>query len=316
MRQITPALLMGYREWRLSQRAWGDREGMGAGKARTVSPRTVNREVGTLNNMLNKGVEWRRIGSNPIKDLAPLRHDALLKDRRALSADEVGQIFEASPAYLRPVWRMFMCTAIRRAELVNMRFDDIDFDRQTVTVRASTAKNHKAREIPLDDEMLAMLGELQQASRGRCPIEGASPKQTAQQAAAFSRDHVFVTRANTPLRNNLLTRFYALCKRAGIEDAQAGGSVDIHSLRVTCATLMLQHGANPKDVQSILGHSTLALTMKVYARATESGKRSAVNALPFASSSTPAHIVSVQKVPKRDPSIKDAVQTLSIAGVA
>lgn len=104
-----------------------------------------------------------------------------------------------------------------------------------------------------------------------------------------------MSRANTPLRNNLLTRFYAVCKRAGIDDAVPGGAVDIHSLRVTCATLMLQNGANPKDVQAILGHSTLTLTMKVYARATEHGKRSAVNALPFASTTAPAHIVSVQK---------------------
>ena len=232
--------------------------------------------------MLNKGVAWRRIGSNPLTDLKPLRHDAVRKDRRALTTDEVEAIFAATPAHLRPVLRMFMCTAIRRGELVNLRFDDIDFERQSVTVTAASAKNHKAREIPLDDAMLAMLVELREQAKDRQPVRGTTTSQTSRQAAQFSRDHVFVTKVNTPLRNNLLQRFYAICKRAGIEDAQPGGSIDLHSLRVTCATLMLQHGANPKDVQAILGHSTLALTMKVYARATERGKRSAISALPYA----------------------------------
>ena len=73
----------------------------------------------------------------------------------------------------------------------------------------------------------------------------------------------------TPLRNNLLARFYAVCRRAGIHDAEPGGSVDIHALRVTFTTLSLEHGAKPKAVQEILGHSTLAMTMSVYAKATD-----------------------------------------------
>ena len=78
-----------------------------------------------------------------------------------------------------------------------------------------------------------------------------------------------MSRANTPLENNLLTRFYAICKRAGIEGVNIGESVDLHSLRVTFTTLSLEHGANPKAVQAILGYSTLELMMSTYARATE-----------------------------------------------
>ena len=80
---------------------------------------------------------------------------------------------------------------------------------------------------------------------------------------------------------------------AGIVDAEPGGSVDIHALRVTFTTLSLEHGASPKAVQAILGHSTLAMTMGVYAKATESAKRSAITALPFAQSSGPAHVLTL-----------------------
>lgn len=276
VRQISQEVVFGYRAHRLE-----------AG----VTARTINREVGTIHNMFAKGVEWGRIGSNPLAGLKPLRHDSLAKNRRALTVEEVTALFDESPEYLKPVWRMFMVTGLRRGELVGLRFSDVDFERKTVTVRASAAKSHREREIPLDDTVLGLLRELRDAAKRRCPIEGSTPKMTAQQAAAFTTDHVFVTQANTPLRNNLLSRFYAICKRAGIAGAERNGSVDIHSLRVTFTTLTLEHGANPKAVQAILGHSTLALTMSVYAKATERSKRDAVGVLPFATITAPAHVI-------------------------
>ena len=49
--------------------------------------------------------------------------------------------------------------------------------------------------------------------------------------------------------------FAAACLRAGI------AGVTPHTLRHTCATLLLAHGVHPKAVQSILGHSQISLTM-------------------------------------------------------
>ena len=107
-----------------------------------------------------------------------------------------------------------------------------------------------------------------------------------------------MSKANTPLRNNLLKRFYAVCKRAGIEDGKSGGSVDIHALRVSFITLALEHGGNPKAIQMIVGHSSLEMTMNVYAQATDKSKREAVAALPFTKVSTPAHIIPMQDAHK------------------
>ena len=71
------------------------------------------------------------------------------------------------------------------------------------------------------------------------------------------------------MKNVLLPKFYRICRKAGIEDEWPDGSVDIHSLRVTYCTMTIGNGADPKSVQDILGHSTLALTMKTYAKATD-----------------------------------------------
>lgn len=296
VRQVTQAYVIGYREWRLtqtiSQHRGRDAKDVGL---KSVCPRTINREVATLRNMLNRGIAWGRIGSNPVAELKPLRHDSPRKQRRALTAEEVEAILASSPAYLRPVFRLYASSGIRRGELVSLLFSDVDFEGHCITIRASEAKSGKARSIPLDDEMLAMLAELRDQAGARQAVAAHSAGATAKQAATFSRDHVFVTKANTPLKNNLLTRFYAICKRAGIDGAESGGSVDIHSLRGTFTTLAIENGASPKAVQSILGHSTLALTMGTYAKATERAKRDAVSALPFAKASSPAHVLSLDK---------------------
>lgn len=285
--QITPAVILNYREQRLNAE-------------RSASPRTVNMEIGTLSAMLTWAVKQGMIGSNPIAGFKQLPNDVKRKQRRALTLAEVEALFRESPEYLKAVWRMFMVTGIRRNELVSMRFADIDFERRMVTVHGATAKNHKAREIPLDDDVLAMLQRLKDQAEHRKPVVGSTAKQTEQQAAAFSRDHVFVTKANTPWRNNLLTRFYSICRKAGIAGAERKGSVDIHALRVSFTTLSIDNGASPKAVQAILGHSTLHLTMGIYAKATERSKRDAVSALPFARITIPNHVLPLDDGSKRN----------------
>ena len=60
--------------------------------------------------------------------------------------------------------------------------------------------------------------------------------------------------------NNLYHQgFKALLKRAGYS------GFTLHSLRRTCATLLLSKNVNPKIVQEMLGHATLTQTMDTYA---------------------------------------------------
>ena len=291
VREIDRPLIFGFRQWRLDQE---------------VTPRTINRQVGTIHNMLGKGVEWKRIGWNPIAGIKPLRHDKPKKKRRSLLLAELQSILDASPDYLRPVWLTYMSTGIRRSELVELTFKDIDFQRKMLIIPASLAKNHQEREIPLDDTVLEMITQLRDQAKRRAPVPGLTPAQTAKQVASFSRSHVFVTKANTPLRNNLLKRFYAVCKRAGIEDAKPGGAVDIHALRVSFITLALEHGGNPKAIQMIVGHSSLEMTMNVYAKATDKSKREAVAALPFTNVSPPEGAIPMQDAHKVRTSDKES----------
>jgi integrase len=256
-----------------------------------VGPRTVNMSVNALSTMLRWGVDQGLIESNPIANVKPLRNDDPKKKRRSLTGEEVEAIFKHSPGYLQPALRMLGTTGMRRGELIGMKFQDIDFERCTATIRASTAKNHREREIPLDADTFEMVVRLRAAAEHRQPVAGKT------KPGRLSREHVFVTGANTPWTNsgNLLRSFYVICKRAGIAGAEPNGSVDLHSLRVSFTTLAMDGGANPKAIQSILGHSSLEMTMGVYARGTDESKRDAIEALPFASTTESRDVIPMER---------------------
>ncbi len=60
---------------------------------------------------------------------------------------------------------------------------------------------------------------------------------------------------------------------------ELGINFNFHSLRHTHATMLLEAGANIKDIQERLGHSKLATTMDTYSHVTNKMKKDTVNIL-------------------------------------
>ena len=68
--------------------------------------------------------------------------------------------------------------------------------------------------------------------------------------------------------------------------------VDVHSLRRTFATNLIANGADPKSVQELLGHATLDMTMRIYAKLHTQTKRQALGKLSYgAGAVAPEHII-------------------------
>jgi len=205
---------------------------------------------------------------------------------------------------------LFATSGMRHGELAALTFDNIDFERGVgKTIHPTNNKKHAGREVLLEDQVLGMLHCLKREASDRKPV----PRLTSK---PISKDHVFVTKANTPWEDGrLLRRFYAICRKAGIEGAHPNGSVDIHALRGTFITLSLSNGGHPKDVQEIVGHKTSRMTMDVYAKATDAGRRKAINALPFASMAAPDHIVPmVSPVVTAQPKVEGGEKTSARTG--
>jgi len=269
--QLTADAMLDYRERRLAE---------------GVSPRTVNIDVDTLARLLRWAVKREKIGSNPIDGLGPLPHDHP-KEGRALEPGEVDRLLDASPQPWRDVWYAFLVTGMRKAELAALTFSDIDWDARELNVRRGVSKTHNARRIPIDPGLWEILSKLEDArSHRRAGV-------STDLAERFTRNHVFTTTHSTPLNGTCIYRRLMRCYHlAGIPTRRVDAEgheidhLDVHSLRKTFATDLIENGTDPKTVQELLGHKTLAVTMQLYAKIRSGSKHAAVAKLSYGQAKT------------------------------
>jgi integrase len=229
---------------------------------RWQSPRTINADVGALSTMLRWGVRQKLIGTNPLTEIEPLPHENP-KEGRPLSLEEVKRLLDKSPQPWRDMWYALLVTGMRKEELVNLRFRDVDWEGREIIVRPAVAKNAKERRIPIDSGLWDILQRQKESRLKREPGHGKTPAITGLVRARFTRDHVFVTTQNTPLehRSCVYNAFMRCCKLALIKTKNLDAEdrlidhVDVHSLRRTFATSLLASGADPKSVNGADGAS-------------------------------------------------------------
>ena len=177
------------------------------------------------------------------------------RSQRALKRSEVAQLLDVWAADPRLVGirnhallRLMIYTGLRRAEIVTLRWDDIDLENQTVTVRHG--KGDKRRIAAIADVTEATkraLLALWQAQAGA--YDCLFPTMTAGRNPKFEADEPMS--AQTIVR--LLSRS---SKRAAI------GHLSAHDLRRTHITLALDNGAPLQDMQAQAGHANPSTTLR------------------------------------------------------
>lgn len=164
-----------------------------------------------------------------------------------LGEDDVGSLLQApdtqQPLGLRDraMLELLYATGLRVSELVGLRLGNLSLANGVVRI---TGKGNKERLVPLGEEAHAWLQRYLTDAR---PIllQGKG-----------SDEHVFVTTRGTAMTRQmfwLLVQRYAT--QAGIRQA-----ISPHTLRHAFATHLLNHGADLRAVQMLLGHSDLSTT--------------------------------------------------------
>lgn len=144
-------------------------------------------------------------------------------------------------------------TEFRRQELIHLRPEDVDFNRETVSVAACHSKNGESRTLPMGERMRTVLQEA-------LTVRGAALT-------------VFVTKSGRPwLFRNFSSVFKRACQRAGIAPCSP------HTLRHTFASRLVMAGVDLRTVQELLGHKDIKMTLR-YTHLSPSHKRQAMAAL-------------------------------------
>jgi integrase len=217
-----------------------------AGRTAVRKPATVNREMHVLRHMFGKAMEWGKALENPVKHQKPLRVNN--RRLRYLSADEIGRLLSVADERLSPVVITALHTGLRRGELFQLTWQDVDF--RLGVIRMVHTKNGDRREIPMTDTLRATLQHL--------------PRRLAS-------DHVFPGKTRYGLVD-IRKRFHRALQEAGIE-----GFV-FHDLRHTFASHLVMAGVDLLTVKEFLGHKDIKMTLR-YAHLAPDYKRAAITRL-------------------------------------
>ncbi|MFH1619705.1 MAG: tyrosine-type recombinase/integrase [bacterium] len=191
----------------------------------SVSAARTNRYHALVKTVFNKAKEWRLFfGDNPAS-LTKLEKEPPGRTR-FLDIDELKRLLAACDPRIYPVVVCAITTGMRRGEILNLRWDDLNLAVGIIYIRES--KSGKPREIPIIRQLHNVLVEL--------PEEG---------------EKVF----NVP-RNTLIKYFDKAVESAGIRDFR------FHDLRHAFASHFVMKTGDLPTLQKLLGHHSPAMTQR------------------------------------------------------
>lgn len=154
----------------------------------------------------------------------------------------------------------------RRSEVIGLKWSAIDFEKKTITInhtitqsngkliiRDKTKNNSSRRSLPLEPIVETFLLELKEKQEENKKLCGNSYNQEW-------LEYICVDDCGNLIRPDYVTEtFLKLLKKRKLKQ------IRFHDLRHTCASILLKNGANMKEIQAWLGHSTYNTTADIYA---------------------------------------------------
>ncbi|MPL95163.1 Tyrosine recombinase XerC [bioreactor metagenome] len=200
-------------------------------------------------------------------------------------AEEVKKLFAASKGTILEIPIMFGAFyGLRRSEVVGLKWDAVDFERDTISIRhtvtsctidgkdiiyaSDTTKTKSSRRtLPLAPFVRARLLRLQEEQKKNKKLCGRS----------YNKDYleyICVDEIGGLIKPDYVTDgFRNFLRENGFR------AIRFHDLRHTCASLMLANNVPMKQIQEWLGHSDFSTTANIYAHLDYSSKISSADAL-------------------------------------
>lgn len=231
---ITPALIAEQRDCLL--------KGM-TKRGRQRSPSTVVRYMAVLSHAFTIAIkEWGWIEDSPLRKVTKPREP---RGRiRFLDEPERARLLQAckdSPnSYLYTIVILALSTGMRQAEIMNLKWSDVDFEKERVILQET--KNGDIRQVAITGHALELLKQLDKLRRldTHYLFPGKFPRKPIDIRSAWE----------------------TAVKKSQIDNLR------FHDLRHSCASYLAMNGASLAEIAEVLGHKTLAM-VKRYAHLSE-----------------------------------------------
>jgi integrase/recombinase XerD len=214
----------------------------------SVDGRSVGRKLSALRHLYRHLLVDKKIDHDPTLNIDSPRQWKVLP--KALARDEMEQTLAGPPRASdsklalaiqlrdRAMLEVFYAGALRVSEIVQAKLEDLKLETGYMLVRG---KGDKERIVPLGKSAQEALTEYLKAARGTLARGKNSP-------------YLFLARGAHKLTRQ---RVWQMVKAAS---AASGRKASPHMLRHSCASHMVENGADLRTVQTILGHADISTT--------------------------------------------------------
>lgn len=194
-----------------------------------LKPATYNRTANNVRAAINMAVDrgWCQPITIPRKKVTK-------KTPRFLSKEEWTRLQSELPIHLKPLVIFSLATGLRKSNVINLDWQQVDMNKKVAWVNAEHAKGKKTITIPLSTTALGVLSSLNPRDAGRVFVFNGEPIQDVRRA------------------------WNSALKRAGIDDFRW------HDLRHTWASWHIQSGTPLAVLKELGGWSDISMVM-VYA---------------------------------------------------
>ncbi|MDO4774617.1 MAG: tyrosine recombinase XerC [Aerococcaceae bacterium] len=224
---------------------------------RQLASATIGRKLSTLRSFFKFALMQRWITTNPMD----LLHTPNNKQRlpNFFYENEISQLIEAArrdgtsdAPLLLSIIELLYATGMRISECCDLELSRIDFDIQMARV---IGKGNKERIVPIGDVAINVLQQYIQTVRPEYVTKLANPEEER---------YVFLT----PKGKKITPQYVRYHLKKLIERSGLNLAIHPHKLRHSFATHLLNHGADMRSVQELLGHANLSST-QIYTHLTK-----------------------------------------------
>ncbi len=241
-------------------------------ESKKLSKRTLSRLKVILNGVFNQAYKNEIIKKNPVP-LTQFPKYPSEKERRVMTKEEQNIFLKyVRKLYYGDIFEVALSTGMRNGELRGLEWKDVDFDEKVIHVcgtlvysatkgyyKTSPKTRTSKRDIPMLDNVYTILKtRKERQSELKKLLEDKWKSYPGLENLVFCKD-------NGNLIEHTVMQYYIkhiqeLIRKDGIEFKK----ISVHTLRHTFATRCIENGMQPQVLKSILGHSSLAMTMDLY----------------------------------------------------
>lgn len=210
-----------------------------------LSYATMNHHIGMLRIILRKACyEWEWIDKIPKIKLLKLSNART----RWITKDEARKLIRELSPHLKPMVELSLLTGLRQANILNLKWENVSFERKQITISYKESKSGRTFSVPLNSDAITCLEKV----KGNNPV------------------YVFTYKGN-PILQASTKSWYKALDRAGIKDFRW------HDLRHTAAAWHVMAGTGIPELMKLFDWSTVSMAMRYSHLSSEHLQKSADN---------------------------------------